>query len=42
MNGNRSSLGNLVKAVAFAAHKHRMQRRKDSEESPYINHSDLL
>jgi len=28
----------LLKALAFAADKHRHQRRKDAEESPYINH----
>jgi GTP diphosphokinase / guanosine-3',5'-bis(diphosphate) 3'-diphosphatase len=28
----------LLKALAFAAHKHRDQRRKDAEASPYINH----
>jgi guanosine-3',5'-bis(diphosphate) 3'-pyrophosphohydrolase len=28
----------LIAAVAFAAHKHRNQRRKDAEASPYINH----
>ena len=28
----------LVKAIAFAAHKHRDQRRKDADASPYINH----
>jgi guanosine-3',5'-bis(diphosphate) 3'-pyrophosphohydrolase len=28
----------LLKALAFAAHKHRDQRRKDIESSPYINH----
>ncbi len=28
----------VLKAMAFAAEKHRHQRRKDSEESPYINH----
>jgi guanosine-3',5'-bis(diphosphate) 3'-pyrophosphohydrolase len=28
----------LLKAVAFAADKHRHQRRKDAEASPYINH----
>ena len=27
-----------VKAVAFAADKHRAQRRKDVDASPYINH----
>lgn len=28
----------LLKALNFAAHKHRDQRRKDVEASPYINH----
>jgi guanosine-3',5'-bis(diphosphate) 3'-pyrophosphohydrolase len=28
----------LLKAIAFAAEKHRGQRRKDAEASPYINH----
>ncbi len=28
----------LLKALAFAADKHRDQRRKDAEASPYINH----
>ena len=28
----------VLKAMAFAAEKHRHQRRKDREESPYINH----
>src|SRR5678815_3830374 len=28
----------LLHAVSFAAHKHRDQRRKDAEASPYINH----
>jgi guanosine-3',5'-bis(diphosphate) 3'-pyrophosphohydrolase len=32
----------LLKAVAFAAHKHRKQRRKDAEASPYINHPIAL
>ena len=30
--------GAFVKAVAFAADKHRTQRRKDADASPYINH----
>ena len=30
--------GSLLKAVRFAAGKHRNQRRKDSLKSPYINH----
>jgi guanosine-3',5'-bis(diphosphate) 3'-pyrophosphohydrolase len=28
----------ILRAVAFAAHKHRDQRRKNAEASPYINH----
>jgi guanosine-3',5'-bis(diphosphate) 3'-pyrophosphohydrolase len=28
----------LLQAVSFAAYKHRDQRRKDKEASPYINH----
>jgi guanosine-3',5'-bis(diphosphate) 3'-pyrophosphohydrolase len=28
----------LLEAIAFAADKHRRQRRKDAEGSPYINH----
>ena len=28
----------LLKAICFAAHKHRDQRRKDEDASPYINH----
>jgi guanosine-3',5'-bis(diphosphate) 3'-pyrophosphohydrolase len=32
------SLAILLRATAFAAHKHRNQRRKDLEMSPYINH----
>ncbi|HSQ01017.1 MAG TPA: HD domain-containing protein [Candidatus Dormibacteraeota bacterium] len=32
----------LTRALAFAAHKHRDQRRKDAEASPYINHPIAL
>jgi len=32
----------LIHAVAFAAHKHRDQRRKDKDASPYINHPIAL
>ena len=28
----------ILRAASFAAHKHRNQRRKDVEASPYINH----
>jgi len=34
----RAALGAILEAMAFAAHKHRDQRRKDAEASPYINH----
>ena len=30
--------GGLIKAISFAADKHRNQRRKDADASPYINH----
>ena len=33
-----SALNTVLKAMAFAARKHRHQRRKDLEASPYINH----
>jgi len=32
----------ILRAVAFAAHKHRDQRRKDKDASPYINHPIAL
>ena len=32
----------LLQAIAFAAGKHRDQRRKDAEASPYINHPIAL
>ncbi|MCB1878385.1 MAG: bifunctional (p)ppGpp synthetase/guanosine-3',5'-bis(diphosphate) 3'-pyrophosphohydrolase [Chromatiales bacterium] len=32
----------ILKAVAFAAHKHRDQRRRDPAASPYINHPIAL
>jgi GTP diphosphokinase / guanosine-3',5'-bis(diphosphate) 3'-diphosphatase len=39
-------MSHLLRALAFAAHKHRMQRRKDPDATPYINHpiavADLL
>jgi guanosine-3',5'-bis(diphosphate) 3'-pyrophosphohydrolase len=34
--------GVFIKAVAFAAEKHKNQRRKDTEASPYINHPIAL
>ena len=38
----KSDLKLLLKALAFAAHKHRDQRRKDRAASPYINHPIAL
>ena len=38
MSNRIPSVGTLVEAVAFAADKHRAQRRKDIAASPYINH----
>ena len=32
----------LIRAIEFAARKHRLQRRKDVEASPYINHPVAL
>lgn len=37
-----SNYGLILKALAFAAHKHRDQRRKDVNASPYINHPIAL
>lgn len=37
-----SPLAVLIKTVAFAADKHRNQRRKDADASPYINHPIAL
>jgi guanosine-3',5'-bis(diphosphate) 3'-pyrophosphohydrolase len=37
-----SELNLLIKAMSFAAHKHKDQRRKDKEASPYINHPICL
>jgi guanosine-3',5'-bis(diphosphate) 3'-pyrophosphohydrolase len=36
------TLGSILSALEFAAHKHRDQRRKDVEASPYINHPIAL
>ncbi len=35
-------IGLLLKATQFAADKHKNQRRKDAEASPYINHPIAL
>lgn len=38
MNSQLTTEFALLTAVLFAAEKHRKQRRKDTEETPYINH----
>lgn len=38
----RKDFALVLKALAFAAEKHRDQRRKDAEASPYINHPIAL
>jgi guanosine-3',5'-bis(diphosphate) 3'-pyrophosphohydrolase len=38
METSGSQIGSFVKAVAFAADRHRNQRRKGADASPYINH----
>jgi GTP diphosphokinase / guanosine-3',5'-bis(diphosphate) 3'-diphosphatase len=42
MKDNLNEIQFLVRAIAFAAEKHSPQRRKDAEESPYINHPIAL
>lgn len=42
MDSRDTSFGLFVKAIAFAAEKHRNQRRKDADASPYINHPIAL
>ena len=38
MNFKEEDLSLLLKAVKFSADKHKTQRRKGAEGSPYINH----
>ena len=38
MSIDEADLKVLLKALAFAAHKHKDQRRRDVDASPYINH----
>jgi GTP diphosphokinase / guanosine-3',5'-bis(diphosphate) 3'-diphosphatase len=42
MNAQADTLQLVIQALAFAAGKHRDQRRKDAEASPYINHPIAL
>ncbi|RLW67790.1 MAG: phosphohydrolase, partial [gamma proteobacterium symbiont of Stewartia floridana] len=39
---NNKLLQLIVKALAFSAQKHRDQRRKDVQETPYVNHPITL
>ena len=39
---NTTDIGIVIRAAKFAADKHRMQRRKDADASPYINHPIAL
>ena len=38
MTFNETDLATILKAVKFAAHKHKRQRRKGRDALPYINH----
>ena len=42
MNQTIEPLPRVIDAIAFAAHVHRAQRRKDEEATPYINHPVAL
>jgi guanosine-3',5'-bis(diphosphate) 3'-pyrophosphohydrolase len=42
MAADGEALSCILRALAFAAHKHRDQRRKDIAASPYINHPIAL
>lgn len=42
MDGDNDSVGVILRAITFAADKHRNQRRKDADATPYINHPIAL
>jgi len=42
MSTTKDDLGLVLRAVQFAAHKHKDQRRKDARATPYINHPIAL
>ncbi len=42
MPSRLSHLSPVLRAMQFAAHKHRMQRRRDADATPYINHPIAL
>ena len=39
LTSESATLSSFIAAAAFAAHKHRDQRRKGAEASPYVNHA---
>jgi len=39
---SENALQLIIRATSFAGHKHRRQRRKDHEASPYVNHPIAL
>ena len=41
-SASEDPLQQVLRALEFAAHKHRDQRRKDAQASPYINHPIAL
>ena len=42
MSDNKNELALIICALEFASRKHKDQRRKDAEASPYINHPITL
>lgn len=42
MKNTTDEVGMLLRAVAFAADKHKSQRRKDADATPYVNHPIAL
>lgn len=42
MKPETDTVGLILRAIAFAADKHRNQRRKDADATPYINHPIAL
>ena len=38
LKSTTGAIATFIKAATFVAEKHRNQRRKDADESPYINH----
>jgi len=42
MTTTTEPLARVIDAIAFAAHAHRAQRRKDTDATPYINHPVAL